>query len=501
MRAVERSTMAGWLSRAALVLLIAYAVLLLARRSTSVGGSDSSGYFNAAKSLAAGRAIEPIEALSRLRVSADRQRLFIPLGYVPAQRPGTMTTMYPIGLPLLAAAFAALFGWSFGPFLIGPLAAVVSVLLVYLVARELELTRGAAAAAASMFACVPVMNFFALQFMSDVPAGCSALAAIWFALRSRRGTGWAAASGLAFGIAVLVRPSSALLLAPLVFAMAPSIRAWSAFLAGGLPAAAAFMGFNRAAYGGVLRTGYSEIELQTAFGLGNVPSRARHYGFWVSAMMSPLILPVWIAVTLDRLRPLRTRLMLFLWFAAFFVFHCFYGPYEAWWYTRYLLPGIPALAISAAMAGEDVLAWVRRRPSVNARRAGFAALFLAFALICGMGLRLTRRYDVLDIGRGESAYPETIRWASSRVPERSLVLAMQFSGAMRAYRWGEFVRWDWIDPADFRVFRREMEGAGYRFYALLLPFEVEQATPLLPTGWKHLGTNRDASLFELPPER
>lgn len=499
---VERETRAAWTFRGFLaLLLLGYGVLLFSHKSTSVGGSDSSGYLNAARAIASGRVLEPIEALARLKQPVSRQRLFIPLGYVPGYRTGTMATMYPVGLPLQAIALAAIFGWSLGPFLIGPLSAVLAVLLVYLCARELDLSRVGAAAAAVMFASVTVLTFFALQFMSDVPAVLWAVAAVWLGLKSRRSAVWAAGAGMAFGIGVLVRPSSAILLIPLVFALAPTVRTWTAFVAGGVPAACVFLTFNRAAYGGMLRTGYSEIGAGSAFALVNLPPRIRHYGYWLSAMMSPLILPVWLAGTFDRLRPLRGRLLLFSWFAVFFLFYSSYGPYEAWWYTRYLLPGVPALAIAAAMSGEDLLLWLRSRRDPWPQRIGAWAIGASFVLVCATGIRLARTYDVLDVGRGESAYPETVRWASARVPTHSLVLAMQFSGAMRSYGFGELVRWDWIDPADFPVFRREMEAAGYRFYALLLPFEVEQATPLFPKGWKYLGSNRGASLFELPPER
>ncbi|HYK43398.1 MAG TPA: glycosyltransferase family 39 protein [Thermoanaerobaculia bacterium] len=499
---MERETKAAWTFRGLVaVLLVGYGVLLFFHKSTSVGGSDSSGYLNAARAIASGRVLEPIDALARLKQPVSRQRLFIPLGYIPGHRTGTMVTMYPIGLPLQAIALAAIFGWSVGPFLIGPLSAVVSVLLVYLCARELDLPRLAAAAAAAMFASVPVLTFFALQLMSDVPAALWALAAVWLALKSRGSALWAAGAGMAFGIGVLVRPSSAILLLPLAFALAPSIRAWAAFLAGGIPAACVFLTFNRAAYGGPLRTGYSEISAESSFSLANLPSRLAHYAYWISAMMSPLILPVWLAAAFDRLRPLRRRLLLFSWFAVFYLFYSTYGPYETWWYTRYLLPGIPALAIAAAVAGVDLLAWFRNRPGSAARRVGKWVVAASFVLVCGKGIRVAHRFDLLDVGRGESAYPETVRWAAARVPARSLVLAMQFSGAMRCYGLRELVRWDWIDPKDFPVFRRETEAAGYRFYALMLPFEVEQATQLLPKGWKFVGSNRGASLFELPPER
>ena len=379
---VDRPERATWGARAALgLMLLVYASLLFPNKSTSVGGSDSSGYLNTARSIAAGRALEPIEALARLKQPAVRQRLFIPLGYVPGHLSGSMAPMYPIGLPLHAIAFAAIFGWSLGPFLIGPLSAVASVLLVYLVARELSLGSAASVAAAAMFASVTVLTFFALQFMSDAPAAFWSLAAVWLALKSRRRTEWAAAAGMAFGVGVLVRPSTAVLLVPLLFAVAPSIRAWAAFLAGGVPAAAAFLSFNRAAYGGMLRTGYSQIDAESAFALANLPPRLRHYGYWISRMMSPLILPAWLGAAFDRLRPLRWRLLLFSWFAVFLLLYSSYGPYETWWYTRYLLPGVPALAIAAAMAGEDLLRWFASRGRAWTGLIGTAALYSALTLV------------------------------------------------------------------------------------------------------------------------
>src|SRR3954463_11286604 len=96
----QRSKTASWLRRAALALLLAWGVLLFARRSTSVGGSDSSGYLNAAKAIVNGTPLERMETFSRLRQPVERQRMFMPLGYVPGRNPGTMATVYPIGLPL-----------------------------------------------------------------------------------------------------------------------------------------------------------------------------------------------------------------------------------------------------------------------------------------------------------------------------------------------------------------------------------------------------------------
>jgi len=69
------------------VLASVYAFVLLSHRSRAVGGSDSSGYFNLARVLAAGRLVDVVEPLGRLGFEPEDIHLFIPLGYVPGPRP------------------------------------------------------------------------------------------------------------------------------------------------------------------------------------------------------------------------------------------------------------------------------------------------------------------------------------------------------------------------------------------------------------------------------
>lgn len=488
---------------AALGLLAAvYAWVAFSHAGRSVGGSDSSGYYNAARALAAGRPVERIETPTA-PVRPEEVHLFIPLGYVVGPEPGTMATFYPPGLPLHFVAAAALAGWDLGPFFVSPLAAVASLLLLYFLARELALSRIGSLAAVAMFASVTVFSFYAVQPMSDVVAAAWAIATILLALKSRRHPNLAFAAGFAFGAGVLVRPASAILVLPLLFAFAPRPRIWASFVAGGAPCAVFLFAFNRACYGGILRTGYGLGGAGSGFALANFPERFRHYVRWISAMMSPLVPAAWLLLGADNRRPLRTRLLLLSWFGGFLLLYCFYGPYEAWWYTRYLLPGIPALPLAAVMLAESLLSRLRERAAsrpgagVGALRAGRVAAAIAFLVVCFVGIRLGRRYDVLDIGRSDSIYRDGIHWAAARVPKNALVVAMQFSGAMKAYHWGKLVRWDWMEGKNFPEFRRRMEAAGYVFYALTYPEEVPEVAARLPGSWKHRGSYRQATLWEL----
>lgn len=353
---------------AAAILIAVYGWVVFSHASRSVGGSDSSGYFNAAQALSAGHPVEPVAALATLRLPPSDVRLFVPLGYVPGRAPGTMAPFYPIGFPLHLVAAAALAGWSAGPFLVAPLAATASVGLLFLVARELGLPGGAALACAALLAVSPILAFQAVQLMSDTAATAWALATVLFALKSRRTGAWSVAAGLAFGIGVLVRPVSAILLLPVLFAIPAKPRLWALFAAGGAPAAAALFASNAVCYGSPLRTGYGEGGALADFAVAHFPARFLHYGRWIAVMMSPIPPTAWLLLAADRRRRLRERFLLLAWFGSFFLFYCFYKPYDAWWYTRFLLPGIPALILATVFVAEDFGAFARKEAGSSGAR-------------------------------------------------------------------------------------------------------------------------------------
>ena len=145
---------AGWRGLAA-VLLLGYAFLLCDKAVTCAGGSDSSGYLNAARLLARGKLSDSVEPLARFKLSQDFARVFIPLGFSPGIEPGTMVPSYPLGLPLHMAAAGLVGGWARAPFWVSPLAAALCLVLVYGIGRELGMSRPFAAAAAACLAVFP----------------------------------------------------------------------------------------------------------------------------------------------------------------------------------------------------------------------------------------------------------------------------------------------------------------------------------------------------------
>ena len=477
---------------AAAVGFLAYAWLLLFHASFAVGGSDSSGYANAARLVTTGRIVAPVDALEELSLPNDFVRIFIPLGFEPGPRPGTTVPFYPPGFPLQFAFAAIVAGWNYGPFVLSPLSALLSLLLFYLVARELGFSRLFSAAGAAVLGLYPTFVFQAEQPMSDISATMWSLATMLFALRSRRRDVWAIAAGVSLGMAVLVRPNNVLLVIPLVFALALRLRSWVFFAAGAIPFAAGSAGWNFVAYRNPFKTGYSG-ELAASLALSNFAERFRHYGLWLSKLFTPLVPAGWLLLWADRRAAARDRGLLFSWFGVFFLFYCFWGPYETWWYTRYLLPGTPALILGALLVVRDGLHVTKKDRAVALRRA---AAVVALAAVLGVEWRWIRKHDVLRFGEGEKLYPEACHWTERLVPPGSLVVSMQMSGALRYYTGLTIVRWDWIQrPEQAASVRERARVRGRALYALLAPYEVERLAERFPGSWTKIGNLRDVTLW------
>ena len=476
------------------VAAVGYGGLLIWKTSFAVGGSDSSGYANTAKMIAAGRIVEQVEILGLFDLPAHFDHAFIPLAFEPGQQPRTMVPYYPPGYPMHLAAAGVLGGWEYAPFLVSPLAAFVLLFLTYSLARELSLSRPLALIAAGILGGCAVLLFQAVQPMSDVVAAAWAAAAMLCALRSRRRDAWAVLSGAALGMAVLSRPANILMLAPLAFALPWRPKAVALFAAAGLPFAAFHMTWNTKAFGSPWRTGYSG---QGGLAWGNFPDRFIHYGRTLCRMFSPLVPLGWLGAGVDRRLPGRDRALLLAWFASYFGFHCFWGPYETWWYTRYLLPAFPALVIAAVAAARDLLRVGEASRGLLRTRLALAGGALLIAVVVVAERRGVSSWKPLGVTAGQRVFPLAADLARRQVPERSLVLSMDFSGALRYYTTLQPVRWDWLEPADLPVLRAKAESKGYRLYALLFPWEEKDFPAHVSGKWKKVGAVGEAVLWEL----
>lgn len=423
-------------------ILIAFAVVLaavlIANRSESVFGADSSGYANFARMLDRGETTRPLP----VECAACDPSWRTPLGFVPLSGE-RMAPYYPIGVPIHLALFARAGGWALAPFLVSPLAGVMLVLLTFWLGLRLHSELAGLIAALLMGFCA-VFVFQALQPMSDVLAAMWSVAAIVAAVEGRERPRFDVLAGFCFGVAVLVRPTSILLVAPLAFALLErrlpagrrqSLLAIARFLLGGIPPALILAWYNLDAFGSLLASGYGGAGgVARDFALEYFVPRALHYGRWTIELLGPVA----ILAAVGGLVATRDRLLLLSWICAFFGFYSFYLWYDEWWYTRFLLPAYPAIAVAAGIG----LARVIERKRV-------AGVLLVIVALAWEG-RQVARFGVLFTDEDQHRSRVPSEWAARALPPRSLVFSMEFSGALLFYTDHRPVRWD-LAPPDLPV--------------------------------------------------
>ncbi len=493
-------TPAALLAGFALLGLLVYGAVLVRHAAYSAGASDGSGYLNQAHALAAGQIARPIRGFVALGEEGVPSSVVLPLGFVEGRRPATMTPTYPTGYPLHMAAFAALAGWAVGPYLVNPLFAVLGVLALYGLARELGLSPLESASGAAILALHPVYVFMALQPWSDVVATTWATVAVLLALRARRASSWALGAGVAFAVACLTRPSNALLLLPLAFALPWSLGVLSRFALGALPGIAFLFAFNLEAYGHPLRTGYGDLGHE--FSLAFFPARWRHYTHWLGVTFTPVVPLAWLAVAGARETRGRDRLMLLLWSGSFLAFFCLYRHYDSWWYLRFLMPAFPALIVGALLAARPVWRTLELRLHVPGRALTSVNLLpaLALAVVVSREISVGHRQEILHIGETEGVYLQSCRLAVQRLPPGAIVLSKLLSGTLEAYTELTPLRFDWLDrPTARRLLRRSLKR-GRPWYALLHELEKEEFEGRGLGSWTRVDSVMNVELLELAPE-
>ena len=479
-------TRRGW-GIAGLVLLAGYGVFLAANFAPIAAGSDSGGYLNSARLLARGKLREPLRTIPELPLAEAAPFSYVPLGYVDEQRTGWLTPTYPVGLPLHYAAASYVAGWHWGTLLVGVLGALAAVAGCYFCARELEVPAPLAIAGAAALAVSPMFLYTSLVPLSDTIATAWCTLAVLAALRARRGGGWAVACGVAFAIAVLVRPTSVLLL-PVLLVLLRRWRDWAGLALGGAPGAAAGLIYNHVMYGGGFKSGYESVF--DLFHLQHVWPSVRNY-----AITLPNVLPLSLAVLLTLpLLPWRTRgrelLACVLWFAIFAAVYAFYEFTPiTWWYLRFILPAFPALAILAGVGlNEVVQRWAKSRLAL-----AHAALTIAI-----LGVSVTwsvvrcRASHVMLMPAYQLPYVAVTDWARANLPPDAAVFCFHFSSAFYFYTDFPVLRSDQFAPEEFARVAAAARLSGRPLYAVLFPFDQEKAfRDHIPGAWRKVADVRD----------
>lgn len=433
--------------------VLGVAIVLIANRSDSITGTDASGYANLARMLRHGETTRALPA----QCSTCEAYWRTPLGFVP--RGERMVSFYPMGLPLHLIV---------GGFFVSPIAGVLLVLATYWLGWRLH-SEEAGLIAALLMGCCAVFVFQSLQPMSDVPAAMWSTVAIAAAVESRTRPRFAILAGFAFGVAVLVRPTSALLIPALALALPWRRAGW--FLLGGIPAAIALAWYDVSTFGSLISTGYAAEGAAREFALSYFPPRALHYLRWTVMLFSPIVI----------LAAFARRWMLLAWFAPFFLCYSFYFSYNEWWYTRFLLPAYPAIAIAVAMALLQYVRWPRVRAAI-------------VILVLAWEARQIAQFHVLFTDEDQRFTRAPVQWSARKLPPSSLVFSSEFSGMLLYYSDLRPIRWD-LAPRD-RVLAFAC-SAHAPVYALLMPHEEEPFRAKYGDAFRRAATFRAGALFSL----
>ena len=465
----------------AIALALALCVGAFVYASKSGGGSDSYGYLSQSELFL--RGLPRFDQMFARGLPWPQPRAtFMPYGYRSETGPGSgvVVPTYPPGLPLLLAGAKKTAGES-AKFWVIPLCAGLLVLCAFTIGRRLA-SDAAGLAAAWLVATSPQVLSSAMQTMSDVPA--SAFWALAFVFVLGESVPAATASGLAAGLAILIRPNLAPLAAVLAcrFAAAvisgPDRRAWlvrgSAFGLGAAAGVGALLALNRAIYGRAFESGYGDLD--GLFLAANILPNLRRYPVWIVETQSAAALAGVAAlfVPLANLWPAsgaRGRVLLAAGMtAAVWTIYLLYMPFDVWWYLRLLLPTWPFM-----MAGTGALAvWIARaRPSV------LGPLVVAGVVALG-GWQLHRAYQfgVFETWMWERRFITAGLIAQRLTVPNSVIISGQHSGSLRYYGGRMTMRYDQMDPAYIDVAVDWLRTHGVHVYLFVEDWELRDIDTL-----------------------
>jgi hypothetical protein len=465
------SSLAGLLSLAVVLVGVVYGTWV-------AGGMDSYGYVSQSDRWLSGQLVVP-EPDAAAVPWPNAIETVVPIGYVVAPDKTSSAPYYSPGLPLLMA-LARIVGGYCAIFWVVPISGGLLVAATFAIGRQVRNdTTGLAAAA--LVATSPALLFMSTSPMSDVPG-----AAFWaLALAGTVGRGplslkRAGASGLAAGIAILIRPNLVPLAAliALYLLLRPRVdRTWRdnvqaalAFSLVVVPFCLFMAWIHTAWFGSPLKTGPGDLTAGL-FSTANILPNLVLYPSWFIATQTPLALVGVAALFLpiDRLWQSRERAAVAVLFAAMTVvvvfLHCLYLPLDEWWYLRYLLAVWPAIFVGLALVLS--LAWESGRPGLK------LGALVVLASLCLFGLRMATTRGAFKNAPGERRFIEAAKLVAARTEPDAVILAYQHGGTVRYYAGRQTIRYEWIPSDWLERALAWLASQGRHAYVLLDDYEVD----------------------------
>lgn len=453
--------LSAWLMRITLLVAITGSIASWFRFLLStIGGADSYGYVSASHLIASGQLVDAAPIADWIS-AANRLAIASPLGWAPAPDGSGIVPAYPIGVSSVMALFSAI-GGSDAVFLVSPIMALLTLALVYRLARDWH-DGETALFATALVAWNPVFVAYAKQPMSDMTATFFVMAALVLAMRASAATAFVA--GLAAGAAVITRPVLLIPAAIIPFASqrGDQPRRRLVFSVAGLAIGVlAQMAIQDHLFGSPFSTGYGAAG--GLFAIGNLGTNLKIFFGHGWTVVGPLWLPGLI-VGIFAARPDPRNLPLAVG-GGVLLPYLFYLPFDHWETLRFILPGLVPLTIVAA----DGLMHVARYPRNATATAVMVCAFMA--IVTWRSEHLLRISSAWDISALEARYPLAGEWININTPASSVVMANQHSGSLRWYGKRQTIRWDFVTPAQLTTTVRELQSHGATVYVALEGDEV-----------------------------
>jgi len=455
---------AAWFAAGLALLLAAHG---LGFGSFTAGGADAYGYVSQAFGWATGHLPRAYDLPLRLPFPSS-DLIQTPLGYRVGPEPHTMVPTYSPGLPLLMAA-AILVTGAIGPYLVVPACGALYVWCTFLLGRRAG-GPGVGLAAALLVVTSPIVLFQSLWPMSDVPAGALWTAAGVAALGGSRRS--ATVSGMCAAIGLLIRPNlPALVLVPFA-AIVLSARGRerlaraALFCAPIVPVALTVAALNAKWYGSPLASGYGRAA--DLYSLDSVWPNLQRYPVWLWQSQSPWILAAAVSL-IAAVRPSAERPAVWMAWALFMVTTLSYITYyyfDAWWYLRFLLPGLGAFLVLVALGLTRICEWI---PQPWGRLAMIVILFFVARHTLGYAIG-ERVFGPLK--QSDHRYADVGEFIGRTLPDNAAVFTMQHSGTVRFYGGRLTLRYDFLDPDWTARAPAELERLGLHPYLAIDDWEV-----------------------------
>jgi hypothetical protein len=313
-------------------------------------------------------------------------------------------------------------------------------------------------------------NFLHSSFfpMSDVPATFFSALALVFLLALRPSFFADLLLGVSLGFGVWVRPNMILLALP-VAAWFMAHQNWRRLFRVGLitfPFILTNGLLNKYLYDSFWATGYGNPPIGDT--LPNMVDRGVRHLMRLNDQQAGIgILLVLLGLPFGKISG-AVRLFLAGIFTVFLAFFSAYRWDDAWWYFRFLLPAMPAVAILEASLLMQFL-------STDKWKGWSKALLLgSFSVFAWASINLSQDYSVFNYRNSETKYTKAANLVTRNIKRPALILAMLYSGPIRFYANLPTTRYDLRSGPGMLNRICAVEKAGGNVYLLFDNWEFEK---------------------------